>query len=446
MSEGGGEGLGSTLTAPGVTNQIAGNRRIGPLWSVLRGRISFVLALVLVAFVLRAIAAVVLEGALIAAGGDGFIALDDRAYNQVAWQQAQAWRGVGPGVHPRERYLLNVYTYTEAALYLATGHQPLAMKLLNCLFGALTAGLIYLTARRLFSHLAACLSGIAAAFFPSTFLWSTTNLKDAMFLFFLALILWLLTWLVLTARQRLIVPLLVTLAIIGGLRIYIQALLAIVIPGTVLLQSGARFARKWATGALLMIGCAAALWLSGGARWVVGYLPFIDQQRYLAAAGANSAYVPTPGPTERVGVGESSPAPATRSLRGLITWLPTGLVYALAAPFPWAAQRTVERITIPEVLLWYVALALATIAIAVHWRRWQSYAHLLGFIGSLLLLLALTQGNLGTLVRQRGMAIPFTLVFSGEGAAWLWSRWRARRERPGQLPAGARRRRPLGRD
>jgi hypothetical protein len=114
------------------------------------------------------------------------------------------------------------------------------------------------------------------------------------------------------------------------------------------------------------------------------------------------------------------------SLRSLLLWLPTGLTYVLAAPFPWAARRAVELAMIPEMLLWYAALVCATIGLIVHRRRWRHYAHLLGYLAATLLTLGIVQGNLGTLVRQRGMLIPFTLIFSGAGAAWLWSRWRSR--------------------
>jgi nucleoside-diphosphate-sugar epimerase len=49
------------------------------------------------------------------------------------------------------------------------------------------------------------------------------------------------------------------------------------------------------------------------------------------------------------------------------------------------------------------------------------------FQGGIAHTLVLTQGNLGTLVRHRGMPIPFVLVLTGARAASLWSRRRARR-------------------
>jgi hypothetical protein len=122
------------------------------------------------------------------------------------------------------------------------------------------------------------------------------------------------------------------------------------------------------------------------------------------------------------------------SARELVAWLPIGLWHVLAAPFPWAAESITERATIPEMFAWYAALALAAIAIVLHWRRWRDYAHLLGYIGAIAIVLALTQGNLGTLIRHRAMLIPVVLVFSGTGAAWLWTNWHLRRPHLSSIP------------
>jgi 4-amino-4-deoxy-L-arabinose transferase-like glycosyltransferase len=397
------------------------------------GRLPFVVVLVLVAFVSRAVAAIALDRWLIARGGDGFIDLDDRGYDRIAWEQAQKWHGIGPAVAAGEQYLLNAYTYTEAALYFVLGHHPLAMKLVNCLFGALVAGLVFLITRRVFGPRAGIFAGVAAALFPSTFLWSLTNLKETMFLFGAALLLWLLTLLITSGRWVLIVPLLAALALVGGLRLYVQVMFAFLIPGTVLLQSRQQMPQKWAQAAVLATGCAVLLWFSGGTV-LLGMSPQrLNLQRECAAIGANSAFVTVtadelpelyqgcvPPGTETA---EASPM-AGRSVREMLSWLPTGSLYVLAAPFPWAAERTVEQVTIPEMVLWYGAVVLGLIGFARHWRRWRQYIHLLGYIGSIALLLALTQGNLGTLVRHRGMVIPFVLIFSGAGAAWLYARWR----------------------
>jgi 4-amino-4-deoxy-L-arabinose transferase-like glycosyltransferase len=385
----------------------------------------FALTLVLAAFILRAIAAIVLHEVSIAEGGNGFFFEDDRGYDRLAWQQVEAWHGVGPDVDPGERYLMNAYVHAEAAVYFVAGHHLLVMKLLNCFFGALTAGLIFLIARRLFGGPAGAFAGIAAAVFPSTFLWSLMSLKDTMFIFAAALLLWLITLLLKTGRWLLILPILAAFALVGGLRTYVQAMFTLLIPATVLLQSRVRLPRKWALSAVLLTGCLALLWVSGGVQWFGVPVDQVNRMRYCMVAGANSAYVASSeAAAEACADEEAVPA---RSLQEIVAWLPTGTWHVIAAPFPWAADTTAERAAMPEMMAWYLAVTLAALAIVHHWRDWRDYVHLIGYIGGIAFLLAITQGNLGTLVRHRGMIIPFVLVFSGAGAAWLWSRWRARR-------------------
>ena len=389
-------------------------------------RPSFVVALVLVAFVTRAIAATAVHWVSIARGGNGFFFGDDFNYDQLAWQQAQFWRGVGP---PVDSHSLHAYTYTEAAIYFVLGHHPLVMKLINCLLGALVVGLVFLLTRRYFGHQAAAFAGIAAAFFPSTFLWSLTNMRDTMFVFAVALLLWLLSVLLATGSWSLILPLLAAFALIGGIRFYIQAMLGLLIPGAILLQSRARWVQRWALAVVVGAGCAVLLWFSGGSQFFSVSPADVNQVRQCMAGEARSAYVPRDTAVAAgCWVSDSQEASlAERSIRDLIGWVPTGFAYALAAPFPWAVNRPIEFVTIPEMLIWYTAVVLAVIALACHWRQWRKFAHLLAFIGGIVLLLALTQGNEGTLVRHRGMIIPFVLIFSGAGAAWLWSLWCMRR-------------------
>src|SRR6476620_6542308 len=80
------------------------------------------LVILLVALVLRVVAAVALERVLIFRGGDGFIGPDDRRYDTVFWLQAQAWHGIGSGVGPVDQYLVNAYTYLAAGVYFVVGH------------------------------------------------------------------------------------------------------------------------------------------------------------------------------------------------------------------------------------------------------------------------------------------------------------------------------------
>jgi len=381
----------------------------------------FLVVLVLVAFALRAIAAIALHELSISQGRDGFYFGDDRTYDLIAWQQAQGWLGTGPGLSSYFQDRMTTYTYTEAVLYVVIGHHPLAMKLLNCLLGALTAGLVFLIAWRLFGSWPGIFAGVLAAVFPSTFLWSLTNMKDTMFVFGTALLFWLLTEILVTGSYRLVLPLLATYLALGSLRWELMLPLGILAPGSVMLQSRSNLPQKWQIALVLAFGCAALLWIGGGAKYLSKTLEQWIAMRNADSFGANSAFIPTGGVSDEGQPGDGS------AIIDLVAWLPTGLANSLAAPFPWAADRAIERATIPEMILWYAVVALAVSAIVRHWRLWRKYVHLLGYITGMLLLFALVQGNLGMLFRHRSMIIPFVLVFSGERASWLWLRWRVRR-------------------
>jgi hypothetical protein len=111
-----------------------------------------------------------------------------------------------------------------------------------------------------------------------------------------------------------------------------------------------------------------------------------------------------------------------------LSYLPKGFAYALFAPFPWAATRSLDLLTVPEMLVWYVALVLNPV---VAWRRRDNFGALMPlllYVAGLLVLFALAEGNIGTLYRHRGMVVPFVIVIAAPGllAIGRWASARAR--------------------
>lgn len=105
---------------------------------------------------------------------------------------------------------------------------------------------------------------------------------------------------------------------------------------------------------------------------------------------------------------EGDTAVARRTLR----YLPRGITYALLAPFPWALERRLDALTVPDMVLWYLIAACAA-ATLVRWRSSFAYAAPVGlFIAGILLVLALAEGNVGTLYRHRSMVIPATAMLA----------------------------------
>jgi 4-amino-4-deoxy-L-arabinose transferase-like glycosyltransferase len=382
----------------------------------------FLVALIAAALLIRIAAALILHFVVFSSSGSFFTRGDEVAYDLTAWQQAQVWRGDRPEVDPGLRYLLNAFTYTGAAVYYLVGHHVFAVILLNCLFSALAAGLVAASAYRLFGLVAAYVSGIAVAIFPTTILLAALNMKDPLFLLLVALFIWLTIRLTQSRNYRLLLALLPLLALIGNLRLYILGLLLPLVP-LALLLAARDTTRRWAF-ALAALAVGTLLFVAGGGPALVAeQLPRLNQQRHVLSSTANSGYVPPPPPT-------SEPTSPADEARTLARWLPTGILYALAAPFPWAASRPVERMAIPEMLLWYLLLALALLGLVHRRRRWHDYLFLLGYIAGVLLIFAIFQGNYGVLMRQRSsMLAPFVAIFSGAGASYLWEQWLRRRGR-----------------
>lgn len=164
------------------------------------------------------------------------------------------------------------------------------------------------------------------------------------------------------------------------------------------------------------------------------------------AAGSSPRPRPTPAqqatpqpvvlvPEARNVVAEVLPAPQdpTGFQRGVLeslVYLPTGLLFVLTAPIPLFARSRGEVAAIPEMLLWYASLSLGLYGLYLLARtRDGRYAFGALALGGIALVLSLAEGNAGTLVRHRAMAIVFVVVFAAVGLDALLARRARRRAR-----------------
>jgi hypothetical protein len=550
----------------------------------------FLQLLYLVAFLSRLAAAVVAYHGAAWLGASPFILPDAWAYDWVASTMARAWSGEPIWVDPGERYLISRYTSLVGGIYWLLGHSPVAVLALNAATAAATATLIAMTTGRLFDRPTARLAGLAAAFFPSVFFWSILLLKDSLYLFLVAVVLWAFVEIVIGRRFLCLVPLLLAWGMLAEVRNFAFYLLGLLLPLAFFLGSSLPLARRLTVGTLFTVVVVGGLWTGGVEDLVSRYFArdaaaVLEYHREANAMNANTGFLPTrtPGPTDTprptdqpvaslatlavtpaaagrapavvataippavdgppfvtstgsiaaaatvartteapplttdptagadtagaadagqaasrspggdagapsppasaadssssrpadtpavqpsattipvpaevaapaalatqpaasggylVDMSDSIQAPPS-SLGRTLEYVPKGLLYMIAAPFPWDTAKPTQRVTIPDMLLWYAALLLAAVALVVYRRRWRLLVLPVGYLVGIGLLLALVEGNVGSLFRHRAMLIPFTTMFSAAGAVWLWRRY-GRRPTPGAPSgvAGARR-------
>ena len=126
---------------------------------------------------------------------------------------------------------------------------------------------------------------------------------------------------------------------------------------------------------------------------------------------------------------------------GGITYLPVGLSYFLLAPFPWSATGPLQRITLPESLVWYglflCALWGLRLAIKYDLRR---YTVPLAVLIMVTFAYALVEGNVGIAYRHRAQVLPLFFLFAALGLRDLWGAWMERRIRGRERQAAAARR------
>lgn len=153
----------------------------------------------------------------------------------------------------------------------------------------------------------------------------------------------------------------------------------------------------------------------------------IVSSRSDATLPPNASPIPLKG--DRVTLlrpGETRPSAVEDPLKSNLGHLPVGVAHVLGAPFPWAARSLNDVATIPDVLLWYVLVILAVVGTAGLARRRVWAAAMVALVGlGIGAILALTEGNVGTLFRHRAMLIPLASALAAEPAFALWVQGRA---------------------
>jgi hypothetical protein len=342
-------------------------------------------------------------------------------------------------------YLANTPTSTLAAhgqtwiffnvlIFRIFGTQPMLPRLWNCLVGAATPLLGYAIARE-FGAAArgARWTAFLIAFFPSLVLWSSLNLHDVDAYFVILLAFLVTMGLQADPRWWRIAAVGLTICAMYLLRIFSDStLLVAVVSG--LLVSRLRVPRSVAlpiagvTAGAIVAFIVSALVFPRAGQFIyerTGLARLAGIRRSLAS-GARSAVDVNPG---------------LQSLGGVLAFLPLALVDFFLRPFPWEGGSSLNLLTRPEVVLYYLLLPVVILGIVLTVKKNATRAvPSLVFLAISGLGYALTVSNLGTIFRERDALLIVMFTFVGVAIDAIATRLPSRRSgasfRPTSRPTG----------
>ena len=327
-------------------------------------------------------------------------------------------------IYAFDDYSQTIYLYVLALVQILVGPAPYGVHLLGIGCYVTACVLMYRLVRASLGRMPAFIGLAVLLYLPSLFAWSISALKDP--LFFL-----------MTACT---VALAVRLVRGPGWRTRLLALTAIAVLAAVL--GTVRTAGTVLTVASIACGLGVTA-LVLHPRWLLAFVvaapivvgavlsrPDVQLKIYggvQAAARQHAGHIATPGYVYKLLDARLYEERATvldmhfdeaarfilRALEGYVT-----------VPLPWQARSASALAYLPEQMVWYVIVALAPIGLARSFRRDPLVAGLLfGYAVVAAVTVAVVSGNVGTLVRHRGLALPYVVWLSAVGACELvtWS-------------------------
>jgi len=320
-----------------------------------------------------------------------------------------------------DEYGRNSYITVLTAMQMLFGPTPYSMRFFNTLLFMTAGVLLFRTVRFAFGPLPA-FGGLAAMMFlPTLFYWSISLLKEPLYLLAgtLALTGAMASARASTLRAR-ILPLTAMvggLALINGLRAGGFALAALGLGcGIAILAFFSSPLRVKLTAVAAAVVITFAVSSAPAAQQRIG--PALD-----LAAKTHAGHVFTVGHSYKLLDPGFYVNPVTASDSPLTLTAPEAMRYVIRAalsfvvvPLPWDLASTRELSYLPEQLLWYAIVVLFPIGLVAGWNRDPLVTALLaGFVMPTAAALALTNGNVGTLLRLRGTIIPYVVWISAVG-------------------------------
>lgn len=303
-----------------------------------------------------------------------------------------------------------------AIFYALFGYSPISSNLINSLFGALTAVVVYDMVKNIFCIKAARLSAILAAFFPSLFLWSTSNLKETSTIFFTSIILWsVVKYKINKKLNYLFISILAVFA-----RIFIRPNqgieLSIVTVCLILIYAFYPYFMAWFRKKRVISWFILAV-------IILGVTHFLFRQRVIPKAiekiyTIHRGVVNTGGICYKLLPDEFYTTVQEVRTADFLRMVAKGWFHIIFEPFPDRILTSKSIFfSLPQIILWYFLIPFGLIGMGMGLRyRYKESIFLIVYFLLMTSIMAPSGGNVGTIFRLRDEVITITfLIFSSAG-------------------------------
>jgi hypothetical protein len=317
-----------------------------------------------------------------------------------------------------------------------TGDAPYGIHALNVAIYVTAALVLFRLARGAYGPDVA-LPGLGVLlFWPTWIAWSVSALKEPLFVLVAAVEVWcvLQVWQAASCRRKIVAAFgaIVGAAALEGIR---EGGGVVALGGALVGSVAAAISTRGRVAALVVL----AVMLPGV--WLVLQQPAVTDW-VLATARRAAAYhaghLMTPGhvyellaPVYYTEPSLARGVPPDEAARFVVR----AAGHFLVQPLPWEAESTALRLYFPELAAWYVLVGLTALGV-VHAARANPLVTLVLAAHAAILsaIIALSSGNIGTLIRHRGLVIPYVVWFAVIGGVALLA-WMTR-ERTSRLAGG----------
>jgi hypothetical protein len=312
---------------------------------------------------------------------------------------------------------LNVIAYVQ----LLVGPAPYGIHLLNSAFYLAGTLVLHRVVRPAYGPVPAAGALCGTLFFPSLVIWSASGLKESLNFLVVTCVLSAAVALVRADWKWRPLAALVVVAGLATLRTFRAGAFEIAAAGVALGLAGRFITRRvWrlALVALAFVVLAVPVTRSGRVQALAlrGLRP---------AATMHMGHVFTRGHSYKLldqGLYDSRHT-ESMTWSEAVRFVERAAASVVFFPRPWDARSRAELAYLPEQMVWYVVLVLAVVGTFAGLRRDALVTSVfVAYSVIALMIVALSSGNVGTLVRHRSFALPFLIALSAVGVAAIVGR------------------------